>query len=336
MNWEAMSDAEVKSALDALCLGTEPAVISTMLTPDRPAGWWAMQVQDALKIEGWRQDGDRLEIVAKPVRPLGMPEPVCAVENDVRLEQARVNCLTTPLRLVPHDKASEAFRPLKGRAAHLLCSGPSLRDTYQVALEAEGADIFTTSVAHEFIARRGAIGSVLAHIDADPREHKGLQINPVASVQYWLASCCHPSYVRRCVEAEAFVWLWHAYNGESSLPIIMLPSERRQRMIVGGGSTGLRAMSLLYYLGYREIHVHGMDGCYSADGADHVEKHLGKNPEGAEVMAHGRWFLTTGALLLYSKYFFKQLQWMPDANVHMHGDGLTQHLWRSGVKHYVT
>jgi hypothetical protein len=45
-------------------------------------------------------------------------------------------------------------------------------------------------------------------------------------------------------------------------------------------------------------------------------------------MPDGRKFLTSPALILYYRYFFKQLYWMPDATVELHGDGMLQHAMR--------
>jgi hypothetical protein len=192
----------------------------------------------------------------------------------------------------------------------------------------EGADIFTCSVSHKLALTEGFLAHVKAHLDADPREHKARQIGECdPSVEYWLASCIHPSFIEKCEASGAKVKLWHAYNGQESLETLALPSERRQRMIMGGGSIGLRALSLLYYLGYHDIVVHGMDCSYGVNGEDHAAEHLGKKANPIEVYVGGRPFLTTPALFTYARYFQKQMQWMPGTKVELKGNGLLRHQW---------
>jgi hypothetical protein len=43
-----------------------------------------------------------------------------------------------------------------------------------------------------------------------------------------------------------------------------------------------------------------------------------------------RWFETSAVLILYARFFYKQLTMMPDAVIHLHGDGLLQHMMGEG------
>lgn len=302
--------------------------IATKPGPERCAGWWATTLSRHFSILSFEDDGEHIRGEAEPLSLVLLPEPRQAVGNAERLVQVKINCAKTPMRIL-EDGEERIKLPDNGRRAHLLCAGPSLAATYEEAIrefDAGEADIFTVSVAHAFLAQHDQLGKVMAHIDADPREHKGKQIGPADwRVEYWLASCVHPTYVDKCIAAGAVTKLWHAYNGEESYEALAIPSERRQRMVIGGGSIGLRAMSLLYYLGYRDQVIHGMDCSYSSDGDHHVAEHLGKHAEGTDIFMGGRWFKTTAALIIYAKYAQKQLSWMPDCKIAFRGDGFLSH-----------
>lgn len=254
--------------------------------------------------------------VNPPLVPIAKIRSASAVTDAERNENMIANSARIPERLglgVPaHD-----------RVAHLVCYGPSLKKTWPelaIARHMSGHDIFTVSGAHRFLIDRNILP--VAHLDCDPRPHKAEQIGePHRDVQYWLASCVSPKYLDK-LEGHA-VALWHSYNGEASR--IAFKIDPKQKMIVGGGSIGLRAMSVLYARGYRTFEIHGMD-CSFADGNNHAGPHLGKASEGVPVKCGERWFDTSSVLILYARFFHKQLTMMPDAVIHLHGDGLLQHM----------
>jgi hypothetical protein len=148
---------------------------------------------------------------------------------------------------------------------------------------------------------------------------------PHKDVEYWLASCVAPVYLDR-LEGHN-VKLWHSYNGTASR--IAFQIDPGQKMIIGGGSIGLRGMSILYARGYRKIEIHGMD-C-SFEGSSHADSHLGKQQIAVPVKCGDRWFDASGAMVMYARFFHKQLSMMPDATINLHGDGLLQHMQKTGA-----
>lgn len=322
------------------CISTLP---SSKTLPDgrnahlivQPAGFWLTTLANHFVVQSFEITDKAFVGTATPLKLLSIPEPKMAVAQSARNMQAEVNCARVAARIVT-DGDGRAALPCNGRRAHLLCGGPSTRDTWQEAVtdhNENGADIFTCSVSHKMAQEEGFLHRVKAHLDADPREHKALQIGECDTrVEYWLASCIHPTFIDKCDAAGATVKLWHAYNGQESLETLALKSERRQRMIMGGGSIGLRALSLIYYLGYHDIVIHGMDCSYGVDGADHAAEHLGKKYAPTDVYIGGRSFLTTPALITYARYFVKQMQWMPGTSVQLRGDGLLRHQWELSQK----
>lgn len=274
--------------------------------------WWRERLQEHFVIERWEVSPGSVLGEAIPLREIGKINNSMAVADDERNEYVRINCDRTPNRL-------KIDVPAHDRTAVLVCYGPSLLDTWpeiSLARFQEGQDIFTVSAAHAFMLERGIVP--VAHLDCDPREHKVAQIGePHQDVKYWLASCVHPSWLDKVPNAE----LWHSYNGQAST--VAFDIDPGHRMVIGGGSIGLRAISVLYCRGYRKFEIHGMD-CSNRGETIYAGPHLGKEKSSLRVRCGDRWFNTSPVLILYARYFFKQIDMLPDADIRLHGDGLLQ------------
>lgn len=285
--------------------------------------WWHDRLQPYFLFCRWEvaENGGSVVGLLQPYRELRTISSKCAVGHEERQRQVFENIKRCKDRLISSPKYSAL--PKHDRKAILVCFGPSLLDTWQTAvLESyeDKADLFTVSAAHKFMVEHGY--PPFAHMDCDPRSHKVSQIGePSKQTEYWLASCVHPSYLD-LLEGHK-VKLWHAYNGERSMEI--LEHEPNQRMIVGGGSIGVRAMSLLYYLGYRKFSIHGMD-CSFHNGIHYAGEHHGKSKDVMPIKIGDRDFETNAAFVVYARYFINQSRWMKGADIHLHGDGLLRHM----------
>lgn len=289
------------------------------------AAWWQRRIEEKFFIDGFtdRSDaGHGLLIVVrpKPVVKLGRIHVTSAVADTERNDNVRRNINTTSKRLGLREPAHD-------RVAVLACYGPSLRETWpHIAMaQVAGADVFTVSGSHQFLIDRGVIP--LAHMDCDPREHKALQFGaPDQRVKYWIASCVHPAYLTRLEGHD--VTLWHSYNKEASREIFEM--DPGHELVVGGGSIGLRALSVLYCRGYRKFEIHAMDSCSSASGEHHADFHYASYPGVAEVKCGDRWFLATAIHIAYARYFFKSHKMLKGSTFNFHGDGLLAEMVKQG------
>lgn len=288
-------------------------------------GYWFQKLTGLFNFERFEDRshiGKGLLIVVSP-RETNIPLPIAriksttAVDNAERNQNVIENCKRVQYRL-------DLKVPAHDRVAHVACFGPSLKDTWPLLAiaRANKEDVFTVSGAHDFLIDRGVIP--VAHLDCDPRPHKADMVTPNKDVQYWLASCVSPAYLDK-VKGH-LVTLWHSYNGEESKEAVQIADPGR-RMVIGGGSIGLRALSVLFCQGYRRFEIHGMD-CSFKDGEHHAGNHLGKNHDAAPVKCGERWFQANAVMLLYARYFQKQREMMPNAVFSLHGDGLLQHMTR--------
>lgn len=197
--------------------------------------------------------------------------------------------------------------------------GPSLQDTWE---QIRGFDfIITCSGSHRFLIERDIIPTW--HCEVDPRDHKiKLLGEPHPNVEYLIASTCHPKYFDHL---DGFnVKLWHVFDGTEE-GIRMLPPG--EWAVTGGCDAGLRAMTLAAFLGFRDLHIFGMDGCAKGE-----NRHAGDHPYGkqtyAPVEVNGKTFYTTAAMLTAAKQTLHELEQLPAVTATFYGEGLTQELAR--------
>jgi hypothetical protein len=279
----------------------------------KPAWWWKFQIEKYFTIERWDIEKHYVNGEALPIKEMPAIQSFAAWDEKTRFEHVKINCARVSKRLsddhAPHD-----------RTAVLVCYGPSLKDTWIAASQTEG-DLFTVSGAHGFMLDRNVVP--YAQIDCDPRPHKAKQFGaPHLGVKYWLGSCIHPDYIDRLVEHS--VSLWHLHNGQEAADNIW-SLEPDAWLCVGGGSVGLRSISLLYSQGYRHFEIHGMD-CANAGGEMYAGTHLGKKRDTTRVRSGERWFESTLSMIDYARQFLDDLRLWPGASFRVHGNGLLAHM----------
>ena len=220
--------------------------------------------------------------------------------------------------------------PAHDRKAVLCCSGPSLGDTWPAVANdwLLGSDIFTVSNAHDFLIGKGVTPAV--HMDCDPRPHKCAMVTPIRACKYWIASCVDPSYIDHINGHD--VTLWHLHNGPETQAAFFADEifEPGEWLVIGGGSIGLRAISVLYSQGYRTIAIHGMDCSYGDQ--SHVAPHTGKTREALNIRCGDRWFRTNLSLVDYARQFNDDMRLWPNAKILLHGDGLLQHMNKESLR----
>ena len=195
--------------------------------------------------------------------------------------------------------------------------GPSLRDTWEKVRDFKY--VISCSGSHKFLLERGIVPTW--HIEVDPRPHKvQLMGPPHKDVEYWISSTCHKDVFDH-LEGHKIV-LWHVFD----------PSVEKGRFIpagewglVGGCDVGLRALTCAGTLGFRDLHIFGLDGSDGEDGRRHAADHpndrkgycLTEYPEGS-----GKMWRTTPALLEAARYVTHELDQIPAVTAKFYGDGL--------------
>ena len=204
------------------------------------------------------------------------------------------------------------------------CFGPSLADTWE-ELKPFGRRIMTCSGSHRFLIDHGIVPQF--HVEVDPREHKvDLIGEPHPDVRYLIASTCHPKVFDHLSKND--VRLWHVFDNADDA-IRTLP--QGEWALTGGCSVGLRCLTLARFLGYRNLHVFGMDGCEGKTGK-HAAPHPNQAKGHAITVVDGVEYKTTPGFLEAARQTFHELDQMPDVTAKFYGDGLVQALAKTYVR----
>lgn len=205
----------------------------------------------------------------------------------------------------------------------VVCYGPSLQDHWEEIKQFK--NIVTCSGAHKFLLEKGIKpkGREWWHVDVDPRKHKlELLGKPRKGIHYLACSTCHPDYIKALKGFD--VSLWHVFDNSEQAQTILPKGEW---CFTGGSNVGMRAMVLARFLGFVNLEVFGMDGCFEGK-----KRHAGAhpNPGVAEFKTdlNGKTYITTPSMLECAKQIKHEVDMLPDCNVKFHGEGLVQEIMR--------
>jgi uncharacterized Rossmann fold enzyme len=235
-----------------------------------------------------------------------------AAENWVKEKNIIYSSSKIKDRLVPSEERIEEPIAIVG-------FGPSLKKTWRQIRKFKR--IITCSGAHKFLIERGIIPTY--HTDVDPREHKiTLLGNPHKDVQYLVASTCHPKYIDLL---EGYnTKLWHTADNSDAVLSILQPDEF---FITGGSDAGVRAITLAALMGYRNMHIFGIDGCYEGNtNKRHAAKHPNSKIAPYELEYEGKIYYTNIAMLESAKSVIKEIKILPAINAKFYGEGLVQEM----------
>lgn len=164
-----------------------------------------------------------------------------------------------------------APQPMQPDAIALVCSGPSLPQTYEALYDAlaAGAKLVTVNGGYQWCVSRGLIPSMQIVMDARPSTARF--VDPaLPRCVYAVASQCHAS-VFDALEGRPQARIFHAVASEEAPAKAILDAYYlKQWHGIGGGTTvGTRAIALLRTLGYLRMEIFGLDSCW-LDGQHHA------------------------------------------------------------------
>ena len=306
--------------IDAIRLTRKVMLARVLLTEERPEEFWKPIFERHLRIGNWQVDDDKLVCIGTPKVGVEGVKVVGARPSDERWEQAKANCARIAKR-VPQQAVHE-------RKAILACYGPSIKQTIPLLKEqaaAGDADVISVSGSHDFLLSHGVVPTY--HVECDPRAHKADNIDAAhPSVRYLIGSAVHPALLDKLEGAD--VALWHIATSEHINKFLQELKEPGNMLVTGGGSVGLRAISLLYNMGYREFHIYGMDCSFADDGNEQwAGKHAGKRQEAVKIATvAGEIYWTSLVLVSYATEFIEMIQRMstPAPDIRLYGHGLLQ------------
>lgn len=216
-----------------------------------------------------------------------------------------------------YPQVTEAH-PVKTGAILLVASAPSVKGQLELIkkMKAAGSPIVAIKGAHDWLIENGVTPDYALAID--PQEHRIAFYKPQPSVHYMIASQCHPAMFDNLDGYQ--VTLWHPYVKKGQ-------DRPKKSMLIGGGTTsGLRAISLFYVLGYRQFELFGFDSCnygellrVNGDGLKDGDKLIE-----VKIDPDGETFNCNMSMALQAEHFQTYYDYLPDATFNGHGRGLIQ------------
>ena len=196
-------------------------------------------------------------------------------------------------------------------------SAPSL-PTQVDAIRAEqelGRPVCAINGGHDFLWDHGIVPDLFLTTDPRPMLHNFKRANDTTI--YMIASRCHPSTFDLLMK-ECQVLRWHSW-AENAEQIAI-----GKRMAVGGGTTsGLRAINVAYILGYRSVHLYGMDSCLDSDKAKRWDSGpLSDETATTDVIVAGQSFICNMAMAQQANDFQSVYDIMPNLHIEVFGGGL--------------
>jgi uncharacterized Rossmann fold enzyme len=209
-------------------------------------------------------------------------------------------------------------QPAKTGAILLVASAPSVKGQLELIkkMKAAGSPIVAIKGAHDWLIDNGVIPDYALAID--PQEHRIAFYKPQPTVHYMIASQCHPAMFDNLNGYQ--VTLWHPYVKKGQ-------DRPKNCMLIGGGTTsGLRAISLFYVLGYRQFELFGFDSCNDGELLRVNGEGLKEGDKLIEVKIdpQGETFYCNTAMALQAEHFQTYYDYLPDATFNGHGRGLIQ------------
>ncbi len=242
----------------------------------------------------------------------------------------------------------KVLRPLKIKA-RCISAGPEIIENIKYAMSLRLPEIFPAPLAHDgTVALVGAGPTVKNHLEDIKRHQEHGQ--PVVSIKgshdwlieqgiipnactavdpqnnqmryfhkkdkrvtYMLASQCHKDFLDHFVhdEPKVPVLLWHCFADVGEKEII-----KNRPLVLGGTTSGLRTLYLMYMLGFRQFHLYGFDSCGNTGVSGHIS-----HEKMIEVYAGTKGpYYATPAMVKQAEEMQMILRQLKDVNMSIHGE----------------
>lgn len=275
--------------------------------------------------------------------PLQVPPGCMAlpVELDGSVKAPKIECIPVMAREVANANVEKSralghinflHLPEVGRRKDcpiaIVAGGPSTRDHLERIRTFR--TIMSASTVHDYLIERGIFPRY--HVMFDPTPHANGDPALGSNMGYFNRLCSTCTYLISSHSdaaifqhfAEVPVAVWHA-AGDIDEKIV--PGEGA---ITGGCTAALRAISMAIIMGYWDIHLFGLDSCFSGEDSHAYPQNepLSQRVQ-VKIEETGQAFDTTVAWIAQAQQFFNMLQahhgkFRPT----VYGDGLIAAMWR--------
>jgi SAM-dependent methyltransferase len=289
----------------------------------KPYEWWLEELKSLDAVVHWSAEADDHSVACfyvsswKPVSLLIEHGTVNTEHNEIDANIA--SAMERGLKMVsPHIRNEEKVVILAG--------GPSLNDSLEEIKDkiAQGFKLVTTNGAYNWAIEHGL--EVKGQIVVDAREFNSRFVQPaMPGCKYFLASQCHP-FMFDAVPADQ-VWLWHSALTEeqcNKLQDIHASMGQVFYPVIGGSTVMLRALPLLFMLGFYQFEIFGFDSCLIGD--EHHAYAQEENDKGTilQVSCGDKMFRCNPWMASQAQEFIDLMKAMMPGDIYLevHGEGL--------------
>lgn len=195
----------------------------------------------------------------------------------------------------------------------VVASGPSMPSQIEaIRSDSRSRPICAINGAYDHLIDAGIVPNLF--LTVDPRPMPQNVTKPHQDTIFLLASRVNPELFDRLREHK--VMLWHSFGAEAEHKFYApAPS-------VGGGSTsGLRAITIGWLMGFRRFVLYGMDSCLADD---KLTKRFTGEKAGVvvDVIVGGKTFYCNGAMAQQAQEFQELYRTFPGISIDCRGGGL--------------
>lgn len=212
----------------------------------------------------------------------------------------------------PEKNGEEILRRLRVPVA--ICgSGPTIEENLEELRNFKGM-IVAINAAHDYLIDHGIKPHMFVAVDPRVRIVKGFR-KPIDDCVYMIASQCHPGIFNHLNGRRVVIW----HSQCNAIAEISKQVNRKMGQVHGGTTASLRAIAILYLMGFRMIHLYGVDSSFRAD----LRNIDGVKPEKTvEAEVCGKRYLTDNQMMSQAMEMTQVLNLLPGIRVTSHGDSL--------------
>jgi len=249
------------------------------------------------------------------------------VPNEVIVANILANIRRHLPQLRPHEPNAQVVALVGG--------GWSLEPTF-----AELRDLYFSGV--KLVALNGAANWLLErnirpalHIVMDAREgNLPFVSTPIPGCKYFLASQCHPALFDACQGRDVHIFHIVSSTSEEERQILNDHYASRWIEVPGAGTVGIVGILLMRILGFRFMHLFGIDSCYAPSGEHHAYAQSLNDGEGTgRFWCAGREFRCSAWQASQAHNFMQVVRHHGNLlQIAVHGDGLIAHMIKTGAE----
>lgn len=242
-------------------------------------------------------------------------DTICNTLKEAVLSNVR-SCIKRDLPWFEYDHSR------KEGIVSICASGPSLAKN----LGRVRGEVWAVNGSHDFLLSHGIQPKAHFLLDARP-ENVAFVRNPQKGTKYYVASQCDPAVFDALEGFDVTVF----HNFSDGMEELLKDYVGKPAYLLGGGTTvGMKAMTIADLLGYREIHLHGMDSCYQGSEHHAFPQSLNDGERVVDVFYEGKLFKCAPWMSNQATDFIEFLM-RYTGTVRVSGDGLLAYIAGVGV-----